>query len=168
MSQTSNLIVQISYVLLDGRTLVGQVSKIRDAEDAVPELWQICDWGELADVISAEDVLAFAQVSRDVQWIHTDRERAKAAHGGLVVHGALTSSLVSALYGNVMPGPGAIYLESHVSFKKMVIAGQCITARATIASYAPNGIMRLDTRVTNEEDVVVAEGNSVLLVRRPK
>ena len=168
MNHSAHGPIPVPFMLPDGRTLIGRVSKIRNPQDAHPALWQAGDWGELTDVISEQDVLAFARVSRDVQWIHTDIERAKAKFGGLVVHGALTASLISALYGNVMPGEGAFYLEAEIAFKKKVLAGESITARATIASFAANGVMCLDNLVTNAAGDEVAIGKGKVLVRSLK
>jgi acyl dehydratase len=152
----------VNYKLPTGRELIGFVCKKGGGA-----AFAVGDWGEFCDDITTDDVLAFALVSRDSQWIHTDIERATAQFGGLVVHGALTASRVSALFGNVFPGSGTIYLESGINFKKMVIAPNKITVRATITEYTEKGTkgkMRLAVEITNQEGDIVAEGHALLLV----
>lgn len=39
----------------------------------------------------------FAQTTRDMQWIHVDRERARRERGGTIAHGFLALSLLPAL-----------------------------------------------------------------------
>jgi acyl dehydratase len=54
----------------------------------------VSDWLE----ITQPEVDAFAELTRDHQWIHVDVERAKAGQfGSTIVHGFFTLSLVSCL-----------------------------------------------------------------------
>lgn len=154
--------VAVSYTLPTGRELIGFVHKTNG-----PGAFAVGDWAELSDEVTTEDVLAFALISRDCQWIHCDIAGATAQFGGLVVHGALTCSLVSALLGNVFPGSGTIYLENGINFKKMVIAPNKITVRATITEYtekSAKGKMRLAVEITNQDGDLVAQGHALVLV----
>lgn len=59
----------------------------------------VSDWRP----VTQQDVDAFAAVTGDRQWIHTDPRRARAtAFGGTIVHGYLTLSLAPVLLAEVI------------------------------------------------------------------
>jgi acyl dehydratase len=66
------------------------------------------DWIE----ISQELIDAFASVTGDDQWIHTDPERARreSPFGGTIAHGHLTMSLAPRLLREVLEFKGARFL----------------------------------------------------------
>ena len=54
-----------------------------------------------------EDIQKFADVTRDHQWIHVDRERAKAGpFGAPIAHGYFTLSLVAGLFFDLVETSG--------------------------------------------------------------
>ena len=54
-------------------------------------------------LVSQDDVVAFAQVTGDRQWIHTDPERARGTpFGGTIVHGYFTLALAPMLLAEVL------------------------------------------------------------------
>jgi 3-hydroxybutyryl-CoA dehydratase len=82
--------------------------------------------------VSEQDVIDFARVSGDHNPLHMDEEYAKTTRFGTrVAHGALTASYVSAILGNDLPGPGAIFTDMSMSFKRPVRIGDTVTATAT-------------------------------------
>jgi acyl dehydratase len=64
---------------------------------------------------------AFAEVSGDHQFIHTDpaRARAETPFGGTIAHGFLTLSLLSAFATEVMPAPRGAKLAVNYGFEKL-------------------------------------------------
>src|SRR5438309_2076400 len=61
----------------------------------------------LSRTITEDDILLFALVSGDHNPIHLDAEYAeKTLFGKRIAHGFLIGSLISAVLGNDMPGPG--------------------------------------------------------------
>ena len=94
------------------------------------------DWVE----ITQEDVDKFADVSRDHQWIHVDRERAarESPYGTTVAHGNLTLSLVdhfrSQLIRNRGVKIGINYGFDRVRFPAAVPTGSRVRARAEVLS----------------------------------
>lgn len=90
--------------------------------------------------ISEADILAFAQVSGDYNPLHMDEEYAKGTQfGGRIAHGALAASYISALLGNTLPGPGAIFTGLELKFKRPVRIGDHVVARAEVAEKQPRG-----------------------------
>ena len=165
---TTDGIKEVEYQLSNRRKIKGRVSRIRRPDDANPTQWQVGDCAELTRTITREDILAFADLSWDTQAVHTDIDFATREFGGQVAHGMLTASLVSALCGNIMPGPGAIYLGQQLSFKKMVLAGHVITARVSIVSYSERGKMKVDVQITNGDGDTVAAGDGLLVAGPPQ
>src|SRR5438128_1776950 len=54
-----------------------------------------------------EDIVQFAEVTGDHQWIHVDRERAKAGpFGAPIAHGYFTLSLVAGLFFEMVESRG--------------------------------------------------------------
>ncbi len=88
---------------------------------------------ETSMVVSAEKIDTFAELSGDFNPIHVDEEFAKTTmFGGRVAHGALSASLISAILGNDLPGPGAIFVELNMRFRRPAMLGDEITARAEV------------------------------------
>ena len=94
------------------------------------------DWLE----ITQEDVDKFAEVSRDHQWIHVDRERAatESPYGTTVAHGNLTLSLLDwfrpQLIKNSGVRMGINYGFDRVRFPAAVPTGGRVRARAELLS----------------------------------
>ena len=62
--------------------------------------------------ITGEQIDAFADIIGDHNPIHVDEEFAKTTmFGQRIAHGALSASLISAILGNDLPGPGAVFVE---------------------------------------------------------
>ena len=73
---------------------------------------------------TAADLTLFAGVSLDVNPIHMSGEYAKnTVFGKRIVHGILTSGLISAVLANKLPGPGTIYLGQDLRFVAPVFVG---------------------------------------------
>jgi 3-hydroxybutyryl-CoA dehydratase len=83
--------------------------------------------------VSEQDVQDFARVSGDYNPLHMDEEYAKnTLFGGRVAHGALSASYISAILGNDMPGPGAIFTDLTLQFKRPVRIGDTVIASAEV------------------------------------
>ncbi len=129
--------------------------------------------GELAVGMVAEvsrtydewDIFTFAAVTGDLNPAHTDEAFAEATpFHGRVAHGMLTSSLISAVLGTQLPGPGTIYLSQELKFRRPVRIGDMITARAEVIELlAENNIARLKTTCVNQRGEMVLEGEAVVM-----
>lgn len=119
---------------------------------------------ELRKIFSEEDVLKFASLSLDTNPIHIDKQYAeKSVFGKQIVHGFLSSSLISAVIGTKMPGPGSIYLHQNLNFKKPVYIGDEVKAIVTIKDInIEKSIIYLDTMCYNSLDNIVIEGNAII------
>lgn len=115
--------------------------------------------------LSDEDVRLFAQVSGDTNSVHLDEAYAATTlFKRRIAHGMLTTSVISAILGNDLPGLGTIYLSQNVSFKAPVYVGDTITATVELTKYREEKrIATFRTTVTNGDGVLVLEGEAVVI-----
>jgi 3-hydroxybutyryl-CoA dehydratase len=128
--------------------------------------------GETARVtktLTQADVTLFAGITGDFNPLHMDHAYAATTRFGQpVVHGALLAGLVSAVLGMHLPGPGALYASQRLDFKRPVFIGDTITAEAEIVEKVEEkNRVRFITRCINQDGDLVAEGESVLLPKKP-
>jgi 3-hydroxybutyryl-CoA dehydratase len=111
------------------------------------------------------EVRKFAEASGDMNPVHLDDDYASATpFGRRIVHGMLTASLISAILGNDLPGPGTIYLGQDLKFKAPVYVGDTVTARVELVKYREDRrIATFQTRCINQDGVVVLEGEAVVI-----
>lgn len=120
----------------------------------------------LKKVFSSDDVKVFAELSLDKNPIHLDETYAgQSLFGKRIVHGFFVGSLISAVFGTVLPGEGAIYLHQEMSFRKPVYHGEEIKATVTVTNIKKEkSILYFDTKCENERGEIVIDGNAVLKV----
>ncbi len=127
---------------------------------------KIGDSASLTKTFSDEDVRTFAQISGDVNPVHLDDEYAAGTRfGARLVHGILTSGLISAVLGTLLPGPGSVYIQQTLKFRAPVYIGDTITARVTLAKLRTDKpIATFETVCTNQDSATVLDGEAVLLL----
>jgi acyl dehydratase len=116
------------------------------------------EWRE----VTQDMIGAFAELSGDHQWIHTDVERAKSESpfGTTVAHGNLTLSLVDGFRQGLIESTGFLlgvnYGWNKVRFPAPVPAGSRVRATAEVVDVddVGNGWFQIVTRFTLE-----VEGN---------
>jgi 3-hydroxybutyryl-CoA dehydratase len=103
------------------------------------------------------DVEAFSQLSGDVNPVHLDAAYAKTTRfAARIVHGALVTSLISAVLGTKLPGPGAIYAKQSFKFRAPVYPGDKLKAVVTVTAWdATKGRITLSTEVLKGEVAAV-------------
>lgn len=117
--------------------------------------------------ITESDVYGFAGISGDFNPIHVNKiEAKKSIFREQIAHGMLSSSLISTVLGMYMPGPGTIYISQMLEFKAPVYIGTTITASAKIVELHEKGKATLETKVVDENEIVVIEGKAI--VRLPR
>ncbi len=115
--------------------------------------------------ITAEMVDLFAKATGDHNPVHLDEAHAASTpFGRRIAHGMLTGSLISAILGNDLPGPGTIYMRQEFKFKAPVFLGDDITARVELTAYREDKrIATFATTCTNQDGKVVLEGEAVVM-----
>src|SRR5215471_10634981 len=78
----------------------------------------------LSKTIAASDVVGFAQLTGDRNPIHlSEHFAAKTQFGKRIAHGLYTASLISAVLGTRLPGPGDVYISQTLNFRAPVKVG---------------------------------------------
>jgi acyl dehydratase len=131
-----------------------QVEGIEGLKGLLGEQIGPSEWRE----VTQEDINAFADLSGDHQWIHTDVERAKneSPFGTTVAHGNLTLSMIDSMRLELLSSSGfklgVNYGWNRVRFPAPVPAGSRIRATAEITEVEDvgGGWWQVVTRFTVE------------------
>jgi phosphate acetyltransferase/phosphate butyryltransferase len=136
---------------------------------------QVGDSASLVRTLTADDIRIFAAMSGDVNPAHMDPEFAKSdLFHKIVAHGMWGGSLISTVLGTKLPGPGAIYLDQTLAFRRPVALGDTITVSVTAAAKDPEKHrIRFDCRCVNQKGEVVITGTAYVLaptekIKRPR
>ena len=85
-------------------------------------------------VITGKMIDTFAEITGDNNPIHVNSEFAATTQfGQRIAHGALSASFISAVLGNDLPGPGAVFVELNLRFRKPAFIGDVVTAVAEVS-----------------------------------
>ncbi|WED42396.1 bifunctional enoyl-CoA hydratase/phosphate acetyltransferase [Legionella cardiaca] len=124
----------------------------------------------LTKTLTQEDISLFAVMSGDVNPAHMDPEFAKSdIFRGIVGHGMWSGSLISALLGTVLPGPGTVYLEQDIKFRKPVRIGDNITITLIVRDKFPHkAIVTFECKGVNQRGEIVIEGLATVLAPTKK
>ena len=83
-------------------------------------------------------MVGFAEVTGDRNPIHlSEHFAAKTPFGTRIAHGLYTASLISAVLGTRLPGPGAVYISQTLNFRAPVKIGDTVEVKVTVAELMP-------------------------------
>lgn len=120
---------------------------------------------QLMKSVMDTDVVGFAQLSGDDNPIHLyDDYAAGTRFGQRIAHGLYTASLISAVLGTRLPGPGAVYRSQTLHFHAPVHIGDVVTVIVEVIELVPEG---RKVRLACEASVdgrVVLDGEAVVSV----
>lgn len=117
-------------------------------------------------------IILFAGLSGDFNPLHVDDIFAKKTiFGSRIAHGLLTLTLLSGHMGMLVAGTAIAFLELNAKFIKPVRVGDTIYGEAEIIEKKPvekynGGIITIKSTIKNQNNEVVAESQSKLLVSR--
>ncbi|HEY4863388.1 MAG TPA: MaoC family dehydratase [Xanthobacteraceae bacterium] len=116
------------------------------------------------------DVVDFARISGDENPIHlSERYAAKTRFGQRIAHGLYTASLISAVLGTRLPGPGAVYRAQTLNFHAPVKIGDVVTVVVEVVELVPEGRKaRLHCEALVDGQVVLDGEASVSVPGRPR
>jgi 3-hydroxybutyryl-CoA dehydratase len=115
--------------------------------------------------ITDEMIRLFADLTGDTNPVHLDDAYAAGTRfKRRIAHGMIAAGLISAALANDLPGPGTVYLSQTLQFKSPVYPGDTLTATVEVKSVrADKPIVTLTTFCKNQNDMVVLEGEAVVL-----
>lgn len=119
----------------------------------------------LMKTVMETDVVGFALLSGDDNPIHLcDTYAANTKFGQRIAHGLYTASLISAVLGTRLPGPGAVYRSQTLNFHAPVTIGDVVTVVVEVVELVPQGRkvrLRCEALIDNK---VVLDGEAVVSV----
>ncbi|GGE72461.1 hypothetical protein GCM10011533_26030 [Streptosporangium jomthongense] len=127
------------------------------------------DTATLTRTLSEDELVLFAAVSGDVNPVHLDAEfAASSMFGERIAHGMWSASLISAALATVMPGPGTVYLDQSLSFKRPVKLDDTLTVSLTVVRKGPKNRVVLQCAVTNQNNQKVLTGEAKVIAPTEK
>jgi phosphotransacetylase/acyl dehydratase len=132
---------------------------------------KVGDAAEMVRLVTADDLYVFASASGN----HNPMHLPKQDHDGdgipddPVAPGMFVASLISAVLGMRLPGPGTLYHLQTLRFHDRAHAGDELVARVEVTGLSEDGRVRLATRVTRESDgALVLDGEAEVAAPRDK
>ena len=115
--------------------------------------------------VREQDLMVFAEVTGDHNPVHLDEAYATTTpFGARIAHGALTASYISAIFGTILPGPGAIYVSQSLNFRRPVRIGDEVVAKARIVELIPEKRRAIFTCDCTVGGKTVLEGEALLMI----
>lgn len=115
--------------------------------------------------VSQEVINAFAKVTGDHNPVHVDPEFASGTmFKGVIAHGMLLASYISAVLGTQLPGAGAIYMRQALKFCAPVHPGDTVVTTCTVKEIIPEKERVIMETVCKVGDTLVLEGEATLMV----
>jgi 3-hydroxybutyryl-CoA dehydratase len=120
--------------------------------------------------VKSSDVVGFAEITGDRNPIHlSEHFAAKTPFKGRIAHGLYTASLISAVIGTRLPGPGAIYISQTLRFLAPVKIGDTVDATVEVVELIePRQRARLSCRCKVGSTVVLEGEAMVKIPLRPQ
>ncbi|MFN4009227.1 MAG: bifunctional enoyl-CoA hydratase/phosphate acetyltransferase [Pannonibacter sp.] len=120
------------------------------------------DSATVTRVCTANDLYIFAHASGNTNPLHlpntdwTGDGRVDPPFAPSMWIGAL----VSAVLGNILPGPGTVYRTQSFTFRNRVILGDALTVTVSVLAKEADRLVRLSTTVIRADGTVIAEGTA--------
>ncbi|MCE8419511.1 MaoC family dehydratase [Rhodovulum sulfidophilum] len=109
-----------------------------------------------------EDIHAFTDMTGDRNPVHYDEELAKkTSFGKLIVQGGVTTGILNACVAQDLPGPGTVFLNTNLNFRKAVGVGETITGRVEVVKVREDKpLCTLKVMITDAGGAVCVEGEA--------
>jgi len=123
-------------------------------------------WAELkvGDVATIErkcaeqDLVLFAHVSGNTNPIMLPDGSGNHASKDVIAPSMWVGSLISAVLGNVLPGPGTLYRSQSLAFKKRVHVGDRLLVKVTCCEIRDEPVAVFRAEITDQAGAVVCDG----------
>lgn len=129
--------------------------------------------GETAEqthLCTGDDLLIFANASGNHNPIHIpDVDGDGDGAPDAVAPGMYVASLMSAVLGNKLPGPGTLYRSQSLEFHERAHEGDELCSRVTVTAKNADGTVDLDTEVRRtSDDALILSGKARVLAPKRK
>ena len=106
------------------------------------------DRAELKRLCTADDLLVFAVATGNHNPMHLpDTDADGDGKSDSSAPGIFLAAMISAVLGNLLPGPGTMYRHQTLDFRGHARAGDELVARVVVVEVADDGLVRLSTEV---------------------
>jgi phosphate acetyltransferase len=131
---------------------------------------KIGDSAEIKRTLRKQDIELFAVMPGDVNPGDVDTDHAKSdLFHQVIAHGMWGGALISAVLGAELPGPGTIYRNQSLSFRRPVGLGDTVTVRVKVREKIPSEKrVILDCECVNEAGDVVITGQADVIAPTQK
>ncbi len=109
-----------------------------------------------------EDITDFTRMTGDRNPIHYDEALAKkTAFGKLIVQGGVTTGILNACVAEDLPGPGTVFLNTNLNFRKAVGVEETIIGRVEVETVRDDKpICQLKVSVIDGKGDICVEGTA--------
>ena len=115
--------------------------------------------------VSASDVVGFAELSGDRNPIHlSEHFAARTPFKSRIAHGLYTASLISAVLGTRLPGPGAVYLSQTLTFRAPVHIDDVVDVIVEVSELIPEKNRARLSCTCQVGEKTVLEGEALVMV----
>ncbi len=119
----------------------------------------------LMKTVMDSDIVGFARISGDENPIHLcDVYAAQTRFGQRIAHGLYTASLISAVLGTQLPGPGAVYRSQTLNFHAPVKIGDVVTVIVEVVELVAEGRKARLSCEALVDGRVVLDGEAIVTV----
>jgi acyl dehydratase len=114
---------------------------------------------------SQDQVARFAEVTGDNNPVHLDPGyAANTPFKKPIMHGFLSGSIFSKVFGTIYPGVGTIYLDQSMSFKRPMFAGHRYKAKFSVTEVdAQKGWITIDCIIEDADHKICLQGTARLM-----
>ena len=124
-----------------------------------PEVGKVA---ERSRTTTMNDIHAFTEMTGDRNPVHYDEALAKKTpFEKLIVQGGVTTGILNACVAEDLPGPGTVFLNTNLNFKKAVGVSEEITGRVEVVEIRDDKpICKLKVSVVDSDGDVCVEGEA--------
>ena len=119
----------------------------------------------LMKTVMDSDVVGFARLSGDDNPLHlSDVYAAQTRFGQRIAHGLYTASLISAVLGTRLPGPGAVYRSQTLNFHAPVKIGDVVQVIVEVVELTEKGRLARLSCEAMVDGKTVLDGEAIVSV----
>lgn len=120
---------------------------------------------ELKRLCTADDFYVFAAASGNYNPVHLEEEDGDGdGQKEAYAPGMFVASLITAVLGNVLPGPGTLYRSQTLDFVQRANAGEELCARVEVLEKLVGGIVRMKTEVVRcSDEALIVTGEAEVI-----
>ncbi len=119
------------------------------------------DTAELRRLVTLDDLYVFATASGNFNPMHLNQDVDGDGRPENIAPGMYVASIISAVLGTLLPGPGTLYRSQSLDFHERAHAGDELLCRVVVTAKEDDGIVRLSTEVRRvADDALIVSGEA--------